>query len=176
MICPACQTSDAATRATLAVVHLILSWELPRESFLLDGNLIGLEKPDGGVRPTAINETWFRFAGICALRTRGSDIGAGLAPLQVGFCTKGGTETIMLALAAALIEGLVVFAVDMKNAYKSITLAAMVVAAPAYLPVGQWAYAEATSRRVVGPPEGTAPFQTECGCSEAAHSGHCSSP
>ena len=42
MICAACQSSDAALDVTLELVNLILSGELPREAFLLDGLLIGL--------------------------------------------------------------------------------------------------------------------------------------
>ena len=42
--------------ATLAFVNLILSGELPRHDSLLESSLIGLRKPDGGVRPIAIGE------------------------------------------------------------------------------------------------------------------------
>ena len=105
MICAACQSSNAALDVTLELVNLILSGELPREAFLLDGLLIGLEKPGGGVRPIAISETWYRFAGVCALRTYRRGIGARLAPLQVGVGTPGGTETVAHALASALACG-----------------------------------------------------------------------
>ena len=44
----------AAPAAPLEV-HLILSGEVPRKAFLLDGLLIGLEKPGGGVRPIVIS-------------------------------------------------------------------------------------------------------------------------
>ena len=81
MICAACQSSDAALDVTLELVNLILSREFPREAFLLDGLLIGLEKPGGGVRPIAISETWYRFVRVCKLRTYGRGIGARLAPL-----------------------------------------------------------------------------------------------
>ena len=69
MICAACQSSEAALDVTVKLVSLILSGELPRQAFLLDGLLIGFERPRGGVRPIAISETWYRFAGVCALRT-----------------------------------------------------------------------------------------------------------
>ena len=167
MICAACQSSDAATRATLGVVNLILSGELPRESYLLDGLLIGLEKPNGGVRPIAISEAWYRFAGVCALRVYGREIGVGLAPLQVGVGTRGGTETVVHALSAAIAEGMAVFSVDMKNAFNSIDRAAVFAAvkarAPALLPVVQWVYGEATALHIVGAPEGTAPVMSQRG-------------
>lgn len=91
MICAACQTSDAATQATLEVAevaHLILSGELPRETYLIDGSLIGLQAPNGGVRPIAISEVWYGFAGIWPLRVYGGRIGWGLAPLEVGWAPQ----------------------------------------------------------------------------------------
>ena len=55
----------------------------------------------------------------------------------------------------------------MKNAFNSVSRAAMVAAvnarAPALLPVVQWAYGEATALRVIGAPEGTPPIQSQCG-------------
>ena len=73
MICAACQSSDAALDVTLELVNLLLSGELPREAFLLDGLLIGLEKPGGGVRPIAISQTWYCFAGVWG-RTGGASV------------------------------------------------------------------------------------------------------
>ena len=51
------------------------------------------------MRPIAISETLYRFAGVCALRTYGRGIGAPLAPLQAGVGTPGSTETVAHALA-----------------------------------------------------------------------------
>lgn len=167
MICTACQSSDAATRATLALVNLILSGELPRETFLLDGNLIGLEKPDGGVRPIAISEAWYRFAGVCALRVLNPELGETLLPLQLGVGTRGGTETVAHAVSAALEEGLAVFTVDMQNAFNTLSraaiFAAVKAAAPQLLPMVQWAYGEPTPLHIVGAPPGTPPVMSACG-------------
>ena len=69
IICVACQSSEAAIDVTLELGNLSLSGELPWETFLLDGLLIGLEKPGGGVRPIAISEMWCRISRVCALRT-----------------------------------------------------------------------------------------------------------
>ena len=104
MICAACQSSDAALDVTLELANLNLSGELPREAFRLDRLLIGHEKPGGGVRPIAISKTWYRFPGVCALRTYRRSIGTRLASLQVGLGTPGGTETVAHALASALAE------------------------------------------------------------------------
>ena len=156
MICAACQSSDAALDVTLELVNLILSGEFPREAFLRDGLLIGLEKPGGGVRPIAISETWYRFAGVCALRTYGRGIGARLAPLQAGVGTPGGTETVAHALASALAADpeTVVILVDMANAFNSIHRTAMLAAvqqsAPALLPMVQWAYGDETPLHIFG--------------------------
>ena len=57
MICAACQSSDPALDVTPELVNLTLSGELMREAFLLDGLLIGIETPGGGVRAIAISET-----------------------------------------------------------------------------------------------------------------------
>lgn len=93
MICAACQTSDAATRATLAVVNFILSGELPRQACLLTGYLLGLEKLDGSVRPIAISETKYHFGGICALRAPGWDIGAG-QPMALLRCMSASAQRV----------------------------------------------------------------------------------
>ena len=148
MICAACQSSDAAHDVTLELVNSILSRELPREASMLDGLLIGREKSGGGLRPIAISEMWYRFAGVCALRTYGRGIGARLAPLQVGVGTPGGTETVAHALASALAEDpeTAVISVDMANAFNSTHRAGIFTkvqqSAPALLPMVQWAYAE----------------------------------
>ena len=122
MICAACQSSDAVLVVTLELVNLILSGELPREAFLLHELLIGLEKPGGGVRPIAISETWYRFAGVCALRTYGRGIGARLAPLQVGVGTPGGTEIVVFQRRGdivAVLPRLKIAAVDVVVAHAS---------------------------------------------------------
>ena len=55
--------------------------------------------------------------GLRALRTYGRGICAGLAPLQVGVGTPGGTDTVAHALASALAEDpeTVVVSVDMAS-------------------------------------------------------------
>lgn len=66
VICAAYQLSDTARDVTLELVDLILSGELPRQAFQLDGLMIGLEKAGGGVWPIAVSETWHRIAGVYA--------------------------------------------------------------------------------------------------------------
>ena len=131
--------------------------------------LMGLEKP-GDARPIAISGRWYRFAGVCALRTYGrGGSGARLGPLQVGVGTPGGTETVAHAPASALAEDIemVVISVDMASAFHSISLAAMFAAvqqsAPALLPTVQWVYGEESPLRIVGYPEGTPPGMSQRG-------------
>ena len=170
MICAACQSSDAALDVTLELVNPILSGELPREAFLLDGLLIRLKRPGGGVRPIAISETGYRFAGVCALRTYGRGIGTRLVPLQVGVGTPGGTETAAHGLASGLAEDpeTMVISVDMANAFNSIHRAAMFAAmqqsAQALLQMVQWAYGEKISLHIVGTLEGTPPAIPDKAC------------
>lgn len=129
MICTACQKSDTADRATLAVANLILCGTLPRarETFLIDGNLIIFDKLDGRVLLIAVmiskTQYCFPWPGICALWAHGGDIGAGLALLQVGrgVGTKWITQTAIHALATALADGQAIFILDVKNAFNSIS-------------------------------------------------------
>ena len=149
MICAACQSSDTALDVNLELVNLILSGELPLEAFLLDGLLIGLEKP-GGSRPIATSEALYRLqvAGSRAMRTYGRGIGTGLDFLRVEVGTPGGTQTVAHALALALAKDreTVVISVDIANAFNSIHRAAIFAAvqqsSPALLPMVQWVYGE----------------------------------
>ena len=121
------------------------------------------------MRPIAISEAWYRFAGVCALRTYGRGICAGLAPLQVGVGPPGGTDTVAHALASALAEDpeTVVISVDMAHAFNSIHRSAIFAAvqqsAPALLPMMQPAYGDETPLHIVGAPEGTPPVISKRG-------------
>lgn len=166
-ICAACQTSDAALQVTLDVVNLVLSGEMPREIFLLDSLLIGLEKPNGGTRPIAVGDVWYRFVAVCALRVYGGPIGLDLAPLQLGVGTRGGTETVTHALAAALAEGSVVITLDMINAFNSLLRGPMFEAvkkmAPELLPFVQWSYGGSAPLYIAGAPDDVDPVLSQCG-------------
>ena len=75
MICACAQSSGDGLRAVLRFINLILSGTLPRASFLLSSVLVALQKvtdgvPDGGVRPIAIGEAWYRLAMLCALSVK----------------------------------------------------------------------------------------------------------
>ena len=88
IICAACQSSDAALDVTLEHVNLILSGEIPRESFLPDGLMIGFERPGGGVRPIANQrDVVSRCRGL-----RAADIRAGCWR-AIGPASGGGRHT-----------------------------------------------------------------------------------
>ena len=90
-------TKQAATapaelqEATLDVVNVNLSGAVPRHPTLLDSALIGLKKPDRGVRPIAIGEVWYRVAALCALQAYA---GGAMEPLQLGMRRPGASRRL----------------------------------------------------------------------------------
>jgi hypothetical protein len=174
MICACVQASEEGLRATLRFVNLILAGTLPRAAFILESVLVGLRKltdgvPNGGVRPIAIGEAWYRLAMLCALADVGAAVGAGLAPMQVGVGTRGGVDAVAHAVSTALaLDPLTVVAVlDCENAFNTVSREAVFLAVrdrmPGLLPVVQWAYGAGTPLHVVGAPAGTAPIVSRCG-------------
>ncbi|MES2940453.1 MAG: reverse transcriptase domain-containing protein, partial [Pseudomonadota bacterium] len=167
-ILAATKASAEALSATLAFVNLILGGELPRHSSLLDSSLVGLRKPDGGVRPIAIGEVWVRLAGLCALHAC-ADAGRDLAPLQLAVGVSGGVEATVHALRASLAEDTsrALLAIDFANAYNSVDRSAVFAAvkrrAPGLLRYAQWSYGTATDLHVVGAPTGTPPIKSSTG-------------
>ena len=174
MICACVQSSGDGLRAALQFVNLILSGVLPRSSFLLGSVLVGLQKvtdgvPDGGVRPIAIGEAWYRMAMLCALSDLGHAVGASLAPMQVGVGTNGGVDAVAHAVATALHADpqSVACALDCRNAFNTVDRGAVFSAVrermPQLLPVVQWAYGAATPLHVVGAAPGTPPIMSQRG-------------
>ena len=169
MICAAAYATEDGLRAVLRFVNLILAGALPRDSFILRSSLVGLQKPGGGVRPIAIGEAWYRLAMLCALTEVGSEVGASLAPLQVGVGTRGGVDAVAHAISTALAADpqSVLLSVDMANAFNTVSRDAVLGAVrermPQLLPVVQWAYGSPSALHVVSAPEGTEPVLSRCG-------------
>lgn len=168
------RVSEEGRRATLKFINLILSGKLPRTGFLLESLLVGLLKltdgaPNGGVRPIAIGEVWYRLAIICALVQRGHEVGVALGHLQTGVGTKGGVDAVAHAVVTALEsdEQNVALSIDCENAFNTLDRDAMFAAVKEYmpelLPVVQWAYGAATPLHVVGAPPGTEPIWSSRG-------------
>ena len=166
--------SEEGRRATPKFINLILSGKLPRAGFLLESLLVGLLKltdgaPNGGVRPIAIGEVWYRLAIICALVQRGHEVGVALGHLQTGVGSKGGVDAVAHAIVTALEsdEENVAPSVDCENAFNTLDRSAMFAAVrdrmPELLPVVQWAYGAGTPLHVVGAPAGTGPIWSQRG-------------
>ena len=145
------RVSEEGRRASLKFINLILSGKLSRAGFLLESLLVGLLKltdgaPNGGVRPIAIGEVWYRLAIICALVQRGHEVGVALGHLQTGVDTKSGVDAVAHDIVTALEsnEQNVALSIDCQNAFNTLDRAAMFAAVKGYmpelLPVVQWAH------------------------------------
>ena len=156
--------SDAVRRLLGAIAGGLLP-QLPE---LTDSRLIALLKPDGGVRPIAIGEVFYRLAGLCALAAS-PGLGPSLAPLQLGVSTRGGAQTIGHAAQAALEadDELVLFLLDIKNAFGTVSrtsvLAKVAELAPHLLPFVTWAYKQPSRLWVNGAPPGAPPLWSMAG-------------
>jgi Reverse transcriptase (RNA-dependent DNA polymerase) len=124
-------------------------------------------KPEGGVRPIAIGETFYRLAALCALAARG-DAGAALAPLQLGVGVAGGSQAAAHAILAGIADdpGCVTVKLDVANAFNSLDRGVLLqeVAAhdAALLPFVQWAYGAPSALHPVGVVD-AAPIMSACG-------------
>eukprot|EP00892_Ulva_mutabilis_P006577 jgi/Ulvmu1/4291/UM002_0011.1 len=163
--------ASASTEARDAILHLInqvISGQFPQVTALLGTRLVPIRKPDGGIRPIAVQEVWVRIASLCALRAC-SEVGPSLAPLQVGVSISGGAQTMGHALSSAAVgnRDTVILSVDFKNAYNSIHTQSMLDAvhqrAPQLLPYAIWANTSPTQHHVIGAPPGTAPITSTRG-------------
>lgn len=161
----ATKTSSDAFNATLAFVNHMLSGKMPRHPSLLDSSLVGLQKPDGGVRPIAIGEALYRIAGLCAM-TACEDIGRSLAPLQLAVGVSGGVEALVHAVRSALAADpdAALLTVDMANAYNTVDRSALFAAVqrhvPSLLAYVQWSYGAPTDLHIVGASADTAPVSS----------------
>ena len=95
------------------------------KQLLLASMLIGIPKPDGGTRPIAMGEVFYRIAATMAVHEVARDIGAKLSPQQLGVGVKDGPTVAALILQSLLAphddaiteSG---FALDISNAFNSI--------------------------------------------------------
>ena len=115
----------SAHEATLDVVNVIFSDALPRHVTFLDSALIGMQKPDGGVRPIAIGEVWYRVTTLCTLEAY-AGAGGALKPLPLGVGVSGGVEAAGHVLLSALaeVDHAKAFLLDGENALNSVDRAA----------------------------------------------------
>lgn len=160
---------DVSARAvTLQLINALVSGRLPHLPVLLDGRLIGLEKPNGGTRPIAIGEVWLRLASLCAMASI-PGVGAALAPLQLGVGVRGGSQCIGHAIRAGIEADpdCVTVQLDWTNAFntvpRDVLLAAIAKRQPSLLPFASWSYGQASRLYVEGAPPDTPPVMSECG-------------
>jgi hypothetical protein len=120
-------SSSEALAAVTKLIDLQLAGEVPRDSFLSGATLIGTVKPDGGVRPLAIVDAWYRVAMLFALHAVCRELGVGLAPLNVGVGTPCGVKAIAHAVATAVAADTenAVLTDDMQNAFNTLDRSAM---------------------------------------------------
>jgi hypothetical protein len=100
--------------------------------FLFGGNLIAIEKKNGGIRPIAVGYTWRRIAAKCANSHATSALVDYLSPLQLGVGVPGGCEAAVHATrryVESMPTGHCVVKLDFSNAFNSLHRDAMLTEA-----------------------------------------------
>jgi len=93
------ETKEPLLLALANFINLLLEGTCPNtvQPFLFGGNLIALQKKDGGVRPIAVGTVWRRLAAKCANFFALNKLQALFHPRQVGVGVKGGAEAAVHA-------------------------------------------------------------------------------
>ena len=119
----------------------------PVAPFFFGARLLGLNKPDGGVRPIAVGRTLRRLAAKCLGNSVFEEMDSLLFPLQVGYGTRLGAEGAVHAARAYLTQlhlGNLMLKLDFQNAFNSIRrdviLKEVLVKAPKVYPLAYSAY------------------------------------
>jgi hypothetical protein len=106
----------------IALLSDILNGRLPEQArqYLLSSRMVGLTKPDDGVRPIAIGEMFYRLAAVLAVRRVTAAAATLLAPHQYGIGVPGGGERILHSMQHTLADKharLAAAKVDISNAF-----------------------------------------------------------
>ena len=106
----------------IALLSDILNGRLPEQArqYLLSSRLVGLTKPDDGVRPIAIGEMFYRLAAVLAVRRVTAAAATLLAPHQYGIGVPGGGERILHSMQHTLTDKqarLAAAKIDISNAF-----------------------------------------------------------
>ena len=119
----------------------------PVAPFFFGARLLGLNKPDRGVRPIAVGCTLRRLAAKCLGNSVFEEMGSLLFPLQVGYGTRLGAEGAVHAARAYLTQlhpGNLMLKLDFQNAFNSIRrdviLKEVLVKAPKVYPLAYSTY------------------------------------
>ena len=144
----ATSTTNSPVLAMLRLLtDMIRQGTAPGQDLLCASRLIGLEKPEGGVRPIAVGDLIYRVAYKAILTsTFQKDM---LLPNQLGVNSPGGVEPIIFLLEEAIQgdnkEGYKNMAsLDLSNAFNSISRRSISAAVATYAPTlyraTRWAY------------------------------------
>ena len=125
--------------ATTEFVNILLEGNLSSDicKIIYGGNLIALEKKDGGLRPIAIGYTLRRLAAKCANTYALDKISAVLAPRQLGSGISRGAEAAVHAARKYLQylpDGYGLVKLDFKNAFNTLRRDNMLEAVAKSLP------------------------------------------
>ena len=117
-------TSEDGFKAVHQLINAVLAGELPDWEGFRASRLIALGKKNNGVRPIAIGEVWARLASMCAMAAC-SEVGPGLAPLQLGVGVPGGAQCLGHAVRAGVLAqpDHVTVQLDWRNAFNCISWA-----------------------------------------------------
>lgn len=131
------------------LADMIRQGSAPGASLLCAARLIGLEKPDGGVRPIAIGDLVYRVVTKAILTTLYQP--EMLLPSQLGVNSPGGVEPAVFLLEDAIrgdnpYKATKITSVDLKNAFNASSRAVIAGAVARYAPTlyktATWAYNE----------------------------------
>jgi hypothetical protein len=114
----------------VALLKDILNGNMSAEArqYLLASRLFGLTKPDGGVRPIAAGELFYRLAGVLAVRNVVDASAKLLSPHQYGIGVSAGCERMVHSMQHSLTDTTKKYAVlkiDISNAFNSCNRAEM---------------------------------------------------
>ena len=108
----------------LTLLSDIMNNNLPEQArqYLLSSRVVGLSKPNHGLRPIAIGEMFYRLAAVLAVRRVTAAASALLAPHQYGIGVASGAERIVHSMQHTLTDKhrrLAALSCDMENAFNS---------------------------------------------------------
>ena len=117
--------SSSLITSLTTFINKVVSGNVPISArpFFLGANLVGLNKPDGGIRPIALGSTLRRLAAKCVSAAVKVEMDSLLFPTQLGFGTPMGAEATVHAAWSYLngmIEGNLLVKLDFQNAFNSI--------------------------------------------------------
>jgi len=152
---------DHATQCA-ELLEAIANGLIPSTSVLLDGRLVMIDKPSGGLRPIAVGECLLRLLDKILMK-QCKGVWQSFAPVQLGVSIAGGAQSIGQAVGAALRANPRHVAVntDMANAFGTVDLTCLLqdVAdeAPQLLTYTAFKYKQPTRLWLANAPPGTPP-------------------